>query len=503
MEPLAPTDVRDRDVAERVSTGSSLSGHAARGFAWTVGARLVAQVAQFASSVVLARLLAPSAYGLVTITWTFTAFAALFNDLGLTAALVQSRRMTERDASTAFAINLLAGVVLCGATLGLRVPLADLFHQPKLAGLLALGSLSFLLSLTVVPFAILERTMRFRTVAAIDVGSAVAGLGVSIACAAEGLGAASLVIGPVATTFLSTVAALLCARWVPRVLPSRASARQLFSFGGHLTSYNVIGFWSRNADNLLLGRFGGATELGLYNRAFTLMLLPLQQVGGVLGRVLLPLFASMKDDPERLRAAMTRLCAATAVLVFPTLLGLVAISHNFVLALYGPRWSGSIPLIMILAISGMPQIFGIASAQVCQAVGETRLLSTWGTVFSLSAVVAIVAGLPWGAEGVAIGLAIRGWVTIPLEMIPAKRTIGIGTRELIGATRLPLLAAVVMELVVAGVGVLLDRYVPVGVALAVQIPVGGVVFVGLLFALDRGAFSDTLILVRERRLSGA
>ena len=503
MPTSAATDVHDREVGARAPTESSLSRHAARGFAWTVGARLLAQVAQFGSSIVLARLLAPSAYGLVTITATFTAFAGLFNDLGLTAALVQSRRITERDASTAFAINLAAGIVLCGATVGLRVPLAELFGQPKLAGLLAVASLAFLLSLTVVPFAILERAMHFRTVAAIDIGSSVAGLAVSVGCAAEGLGAMSLVIGPVATTFLSTAAGLLCARWVPRVLPSRANARQLFSFGGHLTGYNIIGFWARNADNLLLGRFAGTTELGLYNRAFSLMLLPLQQVGGVLGRVLLPLFASMRDDPERLRAAMIRLCRATAVLVFPTLLGLVAVSHDFILALYGDSWRGAIPLLMILAISGMPQIFGIAAAQVCQAMGQPRLLSTWGTVYNMTAVAAIAAGLPWGAEGVAIGLAIRGWIVIPLEMIPSKRTIGIGAREVLTATRLPLLAAVVMELVVSAAGAYLNRYLPVGIALLVQVLVGGVVFVGLLRTLDRAAFSDTLILVRERRLKGA
>ena len=503
MKPPFLTDAGERDVAVRPSSVGSLSGHAARGMAWTVGARLIGQTAQFASTIALARLLAPSAYGLVAIAWTFTAFAGLFNDLGLTAALVQRPRMTERDASTAFVINLLAGVILCALVIGLRDPLASLFGQPRLAGLLALTSLTFLFSLTVVPYAILERTMRFSVVAAIDVGATVTGLATSVGCAAAGVGAASLVIGPLASTIISSVAAMLCAQWLPHVLPSRKSARRLFSFGGHLTGYNIVGFWARNADNLLLGRFAGPTELGLYNRAFMLMLMPLQQVGGVLGRVLLPLFSSMEGDTLRLRAAMIRVCGTTSVIVFPTLLGLAAVSHNFVLAAFGARWRGAIPLIMILSISGVPQIFGIASAQVCQAVGQARLLSTWGIAFSLTALIAIGAGLPWGAEGVAVGLAIRGWVTVPLEMIPAKRTVGIGTRQLIKATRVPLLAAVIMEIVVAALGTLLDRYVPVGAALAAQIPAGVIVFVGLLLAMDRTALSDAMILVRERRLANA
>ncbi len=111
----------------------------------------------------------PSAYGLVAITWSFTGFAALFSDLGLGAALVQSARLTERDAATAFAINGVSGVVLTLIVVVLRHPLANLFGQPQVATLLAISSLAFTLSFSVVPLAILERQMQFGKVAAIDV----------------------------------------------------------------------------------------------------------------------------------------------------------------------------------------------------------------------------------------------------------------------------------------------------------------------------------------------
>ncbi len=241
-----------------------------------------------------------------------------------------------------------------------------------------MAALSFTLSLNVVPFAILERQMKFGKVAAIDVGASVVGLTVSIICAARGVGAESLVIGPLTTAALSSVAGLAAARWLPKAWPSWSSARRLMGFSSHLTGFNVLGYWARNADNLLLGRFAGANALGLYNRAYMLMLLPLAQVGGVLGRVLLPLFSNMQDDHVRLRRAMVRLAATTSLLVFPVLLGLAAVAHNFVLVAFGPHWRGAVPLIVLLAISGMPQVFGILSAQVCQAVGRPRLLSTWG-----------------------------------------------------------------------------------------------------------------------------
>jgi PST family polysaccharide transporter len=488
------------DIAERVDAGAPLAVHAARGFAWIVSGRLVSQGAQFLASIVLARLLLPSAYGLVAITWSFTGFAALFSDLGLGAALVQSARMTERDAATAFAINATSGVVLTLIVVALRHPLANLFGQPRVATLLAVSSLSFTLSLAVVPLAILERQLQFGKVAAIDVVASIAGFSVSIVCAALGVGAASLVIGPLTSTTLVSVGTLAAARWLPTAWPSRSSARRILGFSGHLTGFNFLTYWARNADNLLLGRFAGTTELGLYNRAYMLMLLPLTQVGGVLGRVLLPLFSNLQDDHARLRRAVVRLAGTTSLIVFPVLLGLAAIAHNFVLVAFGPAWRGAIPLIAILAISGMPQVFGILSAQVCQAVGQARLLSRGGGLWNLTALTAIVAGLHWGAEGVAIALAIRGWVVIPLEMMPARKTIGVGALEVVRAGARPLTAAAVMAIIVAVLGTVFDQVMPLAASLALQVVLGGGIYIGLIAATDRTAFDDALVLVRQRRL---
>jgi O-antigen/teichoic acid export membrane protein len=488
------------DIAERVDATSPLAVHAARGFAWVVSGRLLSQAAQFLASIVLARLLAPSAYGLVAITWSFTGFAALFSDLGLGAALVQSERMSDRDAATAFAINALSGISLTLMVVVLRHPLAQLFGQPRVATLLAISSLSFTLTFNVVPFAILERQMQFRKVAAIDVVCSTVGFSVSIICAVLGVGAASLVIGPLAATTLTSVSSLVVARWLPRALPSRASARRLLGFSGHLTGFNFLTYWARNADNLLLGRFAGARELGLYNRAYMLMLLPLTQVGGVLGRVLLPLFSNLQHDHARLRRAVIRLAGTTSLIVFPVLLGLAATAHNFVLVAFGPAWRGAIPLIVILAISGMPQVFGILSAQVCQAVGRPGLLSRWGVLWNLTALTAIVAGLHWGAKGVAIGLAIRGWASIPIEMMPARKTIGVGGLEVIRAGARPLAAAAAMAILVAFLGGVFNQFMPLAASLVLQVIIGAGVYVALVALTDRSAFDDALVLVRQRRL---
>ncbi len=291
---------------------------------------------------------------------------------------------------------------------------------------------------------------------------------------------------------LGTGFSFLAAGWVPRAKPTRESAQKLFSFGKHVTGFNVVNYWARNADNLLIGRFVGARELGFYNRGYTLMLMPVTQVTAVLGRVLLPVFSAMQDDPARLRSAVLRVSQASGVLFFPIVLGLAGTAHNFVLVAFGSRWRGAIPLVAILAISAAPQIVTAMAGLLSQAVGQTRLLSTWGNLSSLSVIVAIVIGLPWGAEGVAIAFAVRAYLFLPLSLAPARLATGIGTVAFVRASLAPFVTAAFMGLLVAALGVLLTPALGPALCLPLQILVGAGVYLSILTIVAPGALSEVI-----------
>ena len=183
----------------------------------------------------------------MAIVWTFTGFAFLFNDMGIGAALVQSKTISEADASTAFCINTGVGVGLTLVMLVLSEPLSALVQQPHVAGLLTLASVAFTLSNMTVPIALLERRMRFRVVAGIDLvqrclGSRSASRGQFWGWGEE------LVIGPLFTMASGTLISFLAAGWLPRTKPTRESAQQALSFGKHVTGFNVVNYWARNAD---------------------------------------------------------------------------------------------------------------------------------------------------------------------------------------------------------------------------------------------------------------
>jgi PST family polysaccharide transporter len=493
----------EHGFAYGAETDAPLAERAARGVAWVAGARLAIQVAQFGASLVLARLLLPSQYGLAAVAWTVTSFAFLFNDLGLSSWLVQTPKITARDASTAFYLNAAAGVLLTALLLILSSPLASLFGHPGLAPLLRIGSIAFMLSLTAVPNALLERRLQFQTVAVIDLASSVVGFSVTVACAALGLGAASLVIGPVTATVIASCGSLLWARWLPTARPSRESAQRLIGFGKHLTGATIIGFWALNIDNLLIGRFVGATELGFYNRAYMLMLMPIQQVNGALGRVLLPVLSAVREDEARLRRAVLRICRTNSVLLCPALIGLACVSHNFILVAFGHRWLGTAPLLAILCLSGPPQVAAGISALVCQAAGQARLLTTWGNLTSLSLIVAIVAGLPWGAEGVCIAYTARAYLIFPVAVMPTKLSVGIGTSDIVRASAPPCYASVLMAGYIFLVGLLLRGTLGPLPILLLQVLTGAAAYIATMWLLDRPALLDVRTFIGNRRNAAA
>jgi O-antigen/teichoic acid export membrane protein len=479
-------------------TEAPLAARTAQGVAWVAGARLTIQAVQFGASLVLARLLLPSQYGLAAIAWTVTSFAFLFNDLGLSSWLVQTPKITARDASTAFWINALAGVSLTVLILALSEPLAALFGHPDLAPLLRIASIAFTISLTAVPNALLERRLQFGKIAFVDIGAQTVGFSLSVVCALLGAGAASLVIGPLAATGIATLASFLYARWLPTARPSRESARKLFGFGSHLTVFGIVAFWALNIDNLLIGRFVGPTQLGFYNRAYMLMLLPMQQVGGALNRVLLPVLSAVREDRERMRRAVIRVCRSNAVILCPLLIGLACVAHNFVLVLFGHRWLGAVPLLAILALSGPPQVAAGISGLVCQAAGQPRLLTTWGNLANLTTIVAIVAGLPWGAEGVCIAFTVRAYLIFPVAAMPAKKAIDIGFGDLIRASLWPFVASGAMAVCVLVAGALLGPVLGPAPTLVLQILIGAGAYLPLMLALDRPALLDVHTFVRRR-----
>ncbi len=416
-----------------------------------VAVNLVAQTArfglQFLYQVGLARLLAPADFGVVAMAAPMLAFVGLFADFGLTQATVQKPDMDAAQLTFIFWANLaLSG--LAGAVAFAAAPAIALFYgDERVGGVVTALSATFLLGgLGAQHLALLNRRLAFVRLAAVDLASFVAGAGAGLVAALHGAGYRAVVV-----TQLVTSAASLALAWgVVRFVPGRprwtAEARGLLGFGRDLTGFNLANFFARNLDNVLIGRFAGEASLGLYDRAYKLLLLPLGQITGPFAKVATPLLARLHDDSEAYCRAYLRLLETVLLLTYPGMAFALVSSDLLIPTVLGPQWAGVSPIFSILALGGFFAPVSNSAGWLFVTQGRTREMRDWGFVSSAMFVLSFVAGLRWGAIGVAacyigVGAVIQG----PMIWWASTRRGPVGLSSLL-ASLAPCLVALLVTL---------------------------------------------------------
>lgn len=391
-------------------TGSpvtTLRASVQRGVAWKIASQLVFQITRFAVLVILARLLTLRDFGLAGMVLAFSGLASIFTDLGLGAALVQRRQLTEEDRSTAFWTSLAAGVVFSLVGVALSGAIADFYGEPSVQPLFAVFSLTFLLTaLRTTQNALLMREMDFRSLELRTMAGYVAGAAAGIAIALAGGGAWAIVVQQLMVAAVGTALLWTFSSWRPRLTFSRVSLRALGGYGGKLFGTTILFYANRNVDNMLIGRFLGAPALGTYALAYNVMLTPFREIATPIRQVLFPAFARLKDEPERMGAAWLRVNRLLAAITVPISVALVVVAPDFVPVVFGERWEPAVPVVQILAWVGLLQSLQRLNGSVLQACDRAGWLLIFSVVAFIASMAAFFLGLHWGIVGVATAYAI-------------------------------------------------------------------------------------------------
>lgn len=472
-------------ASEPPSTGASLQQRVASGASWSAAGRLGGQGLQFLAGLVLARLLFPADFGLVASVYIITGLTVIFFDMGMSQALVHRRELDDRVMSTAFWFNAVGGLVFVGLLTLLGPFVADFFDDDRLRWITPLAGLSFALSLAVVHSALLQRDLRFKPLAITEIGAGLVNHSATVTAAAFGMGPWALLVGPPLQSLVITGVLWRLTGWRPRLQFSRRDLRSLWAFSGGMLGFGVVNYAGRNVDNLLIGRFIGATGLGLYNRAYNLMLLPLQQVGGVLGRVMFPALTEMGDDLARVRAAYRRALRLMSFLTIPLLVGMAATAPALVAVLWGDRWEGTVPLLQLLTLAGLPQALSSSEGWLYQSQGRTTLMFGMGLVSTLGTVVAITVGLQFGVVGVATGVLVGAYVVLPVNLFVACRVVGLASWRVYADNARTVVSALVMGTAVWGLPHLLDVPASTGWLLPLQVGLGVLLYLALALLVQR------------------
>jgi O-antigen/teichoic acid export membrane protein len=395
---------------------SDLGSRSARGGFVT----LIAQGLKFliftAATVVLARLLTPQDYGLVGMVTIIVSFVGMFQYLGLSTATVQWAELGHRQVSTLFWVNLALSFAIALIVAACAPLVAAFYGEPRLVAVtLGLAAAFPLRGLSIQHEALLIRQMRFTTLALNDLVALAAGLIAAIAAATRGWGYWALVVNQLVMTTSTALGVWLAFRWRPGLPRRNTGLRRMLSFGGNLTGFNLITFVARNIDNLLIGKVWGAYQLGLYSRAYQMLLLPLEQVNAPFGSVAVPALSRLNDEPERYRAAFARVLEKIAMLTMPGVAFMIAAADWIVLLLLGPQWTQTARIFMLLGAAALVQPIAKSAHWLFTTQGRGREIFRWGLIGGSIAVTSIVVGLRWGAVGVAASYAATDLcVTTPL-----------------------------------------------------------------------------------------
>ena len=414
--PNAPTETKKVSLSAEETTSSffdteylkaDLKGRSVRGGAVTMAAQGVIFPLRIGSTVVLARLLTPQDFGLIAMVTVITGFVMMFKDMGLSMATVQRDEVNHAQISTLFWINV--GLSLCVMVViaALAPVIAWFYGEPRLTWItLALASAFVFSGFTVQHQALLRRQMRFGTLALIQIISMVVGIITAIIAASYGAGYWALVLMQLATAITIAIGVWVGCDWRPGLPVRRSGIRKMLAFGGNLTGFNFMNYFARNMDNVLIGRFWGPSQLGLYSKAYGLLLLPVQQITGPIMAVATPSLSRLQNDAERYRKYYLKAISLIAFVTMPSVMFLIIMSDEIIGLVLGQQWIGASRIFAILGISALFQPVLSTVGCLFISTGRTDRMFKWGIFSSLCIVVSFIVGLPFGAIGVATAYTI-------------------------------------------------------------------------------------------------
>lgn len=474
---------------------ASLGAEAVRGTLWSYLSFASGKGMMFVSTVILARLLTPTQFGLIGFCLIAINYLDVINTLGMDAALVARRDRIVEAANAAFIISILIGVLLFGLAWVIAPTVARFFHEQQVTVLLrVLASVLVLGAFGMVPGSMLQRQLRFKTKMIPDLSRNVVRGGVSIVMALAGFGVWSLVWGQVAGSVVSIVLLWILVDWRPTRQFDRQVNREMLGYGGHVVAVDVVGAVSNNVDYLLIGRILGSAALGFYTLAYRIPELIIRNLHLVVSKVTFPVLSQIQTDSARLRSIYFSYLRYMALCTFPAGVGFALTAPAFVTTFYTDKWAPAIPVAQFIALAMAISSISYVPGVLYKAINRPEILNVTSIVKVVFTVAVLAASVRWGIAGVAAGQLVVACFAVTLDCIVVSRVVNFPLDQTLASLTPALVGSIVM-----GVAVLSARTLvaPSGVVtLAFLSAVGALVYVATVVVFSRETVTRAGALLR-------
>ncbi len=480
----------------------SLAKKAVLGAIWSILSSIGSMLVGLVSTIVLTNLLAPEVVGEVSVALVVVQTAGIITSTGMGQYLVANPKAGPEYAFHAALFHLTLGLVAMAAVVLAKDVLAPWAGAPgAVAFIPGMALVTAIDRLIFVPSRLLVRDMRFGALGAMNTFGEVAFASVAILTAWMGWGGHSIIAGSVVRVLLQVSilgSATRFADWAKPVPLSWKVTRDLLRFGVPLAPASILHYGAMKWDNVLISRFFGPAIAGIYTRAYNFADIPANKIGEQIGDVLVPSFAHMDDQEDRKRA-LVRSVGLMSLVITPLAMGLGAVAHTLVAVMFKPEWADVAPMLVILSALSVVRPIGWLIMGYLQAQSRTRTILVLEAIKVAALMVGIGAlamfGPLWACVGVGVGFGLHALASLWVVHHVDGMSMGTMVRPMMA----PILAAIPMVGAVVGVRHLAGPHLPNLVLLAIEVIVGGLVYVPSALVVARASSRDLIDLLKKVR----
>lgn len=394
------------------------------GLRWSGFSQFSIQIVNLFLNIVLARILSPYEFGIIAMITVFISFMNLFKDFGFGAVLISQKKVNDLDYSTVFWANLIMGVVLTCLLYSTRNLISAFYNEPVLEKLITVISFLFIVqAFNYVQIIILRKHLEFKKLAIVNVSSVIISGIIGILFAIKGFGVWSLIYKDLSLSVINLIMIWRLSSWRPTYKFSISRFKFYVKSGFALIGTKMVNFFSKNIDNALIGKFIGATSLGIYNRAFSFMSYPVHRITGVLSSVLFPSLSIIQNDIKKVKDIYFRATRMTSFIIF-LIMGLLFINvTEFVLIVLGEQWNELIPVLKILIFPAALQSICLLTEDIFRSQNKYQFEFKLNLINSVITILAIIFGLKWGLLGVSKAILFSTILTFIITLFAVAKVL--------------------------------------------------------------------------------
>ena len=387
--------------------------------------------------VILSRILTPNDFGLVGMVTVFTAFSGVLLDFGFGQALIQKQNASQTDYSSVFWLNIAVGLLLNLVIIICAPLIVSFYDNEALYFLTILNSFTFTFtSLGIVQRVLLTKRMDFKTLAKVDIiAMLIAGCS-AVILAYNMYGPTALVAQTLLLAIFRTALMWYYAHWRPSFKFELSSIRSIFNFSINLFGNSSFNYFTSNVDKLLIGKFLGGSELGLYKNAFSLVVRPIATLNATVYRVLFPSFSTIQDNLPKIKSVYLKMASAIFYIIGGLMTLLWINSNNVIPFIFGDSWIAMIPVFKVMCVTGIFFSLTAINANVFLALGRSDILFRINASCRVITIIGIIVGLYWGIQGVAYSLLITYAFWFVISNSYLWRMISINVRDYMTSQKL-------------------------------------------------------------------